>query len=160
MPKRNLNSIEIPVVKCSWQIHSVVILIFSSISIEGSKVATQALCTSFCNHWYPLEKCKFACGNLYYDIFPLLHSPFLSLQTQQHVRTTITICIKIRNNKLINSIFIFPQFINHLWMFVFNWDNKNHWWWCHLKHSIWIRYVSIDTSKHRHLCRAPIRSSI
>ncbi len=38
-----------------------------------------------------------------------LHSLCLQLQTQQHVHTVITIYFKMRNNKLINSIFSFPQ---------------------------------------------------
>ncbi len=78
---------------------------------------------------------KFTHGKLYNDNFSLLHSLFLQLQTQQHVHTTITIYF-IRNNKLINNIFIFPQFINHLWMFAFRGDNKKQWWWRHLKYSI------------------------
>ncbi len=122
MPKRNLNSVEIPVVKCSWQICSALILLFWVCLLE---IATQALHPSFCNHWYSLEKCKFTYGNLYNDNFPFLQPLFLQLQTQQHVHTMITIYFEIRNNKLINSIFIFPQFINHLWMFAFRRDNKS-----------------------------------
>ncbi len=117
------------------------------------KAATQALHPSFCNCRNSLEKCKFTCGNLYYDIFPLLHSLFLQLQTQQHVHTMITIYFKIRNNKLINSI-IFPQFINHLWIFAFRGDNKKHWWWRHLKLSIQpiiSKLIIIDISHQYHI---------
>ncbi len=45
-PKRNLNSVEIPVVKCSMQIRSAVILIFRVFLL---KIATQALHPSFCS---------------------------------------------------------------------------------------------------------------
>ncbi len=135
--KRNLNSVEIPVVKCLWRIRSAVILIFSVCLL---KIATKALRPSFWNSWYSLEKCKFTRGNLYNNNFPLLHSLFLQLQTLQHVHTMITIYF-IQNSKLI--VFIFPQFINHLWMLAFRPNNKKHWWWRHLKHSIGTKWTTL-----------------
>ncbi len=56
----------IPVVICSWQIRSAVILIFWVLLL---KVAAQVLHPSFCSSWHSLEKCQFTCGNLYNDNF-------------------------------------------------------------------------------------------